>query len=554
MIDPLPAVKMKQTYPMRHTLFTLGVIFFWTGCTLREQAVTSTTDFYTTALFHEVQRNAVFADSKTFADCIPKRDLTSILRDYEHTKEQPGFDLETFVYENFDLPERPQSGFVADTSLSMETHLHRLWPVLTRRTQHKERGSSLIPLPYDYVVPGGRFSEIYYWDSYFTMLGLHVSKRDDLIRNMVNNFTYLIQTYGFIPNGNRHYYLTRSQPPFFSLMVRLLETYDTTAADRYLDAMLKEYNFWMDGMNEVKKPGDAVQHVVMMPGGNILNRYYDKGTTPRPESYKEDYALAQQHTGNREKLYRDLRSAAESGWDFSSRWFEDGKSLKTIHTTDMVPVDLNSLLVHLERMIAKGYQRRGEERQAREFIDKANLRQKAILAFCWDADKQFFTDYDFTKQKRSSILSLAGVYPLFFHLAEPDMAAGVAAVIQRDFLKPGGLVPTLNFTGEQWDAPNGWAPLHWMAYRGLKNYGYDDLAYTIRDRWLRQNVRVYEITGMMMEKYNVIDSTLMAGGGEYPNQDGFGWTNGVALVFLQEKRRTSQAPVGQKEVMDGAGY
>lgn len=499
------------------------------------QKETTKPDFYTSEFFHEVQLKAVFPDSKTFVDCTPKRELSEILDDYENIKGTPDFDLKEFVNRNFDLPVRPKSTFVTDTTLVMEEHITRLWPVLTRKADDANPRSSLIPLPYDYVVPGGRFSEIYYWDSYFTILGLKAQERYDLIQNMVKNFAHLIDKNGFIPNGNRNYYLTRSQPPFFSLIVRELEEYDSIAADHYLDAMVKEYQFWMSGLPEVKKPGDASDHVVMLADGSIVNRYYDKGSSPRPEAYKEDFNLAQQQKGKEEKIYRDLRSAAESGWDFSSRWFEDGKNLSSIHTTDIIPVDLNCLIAHLEFMIAKGYQQRGKPEEANPYLARADQRRKAIVTYCWDAERSFYMDYDFIKNKRTEVKSLAGMFPFFFQIGQPEMATKAAAVLKKEFLKDGGLVTSLVDTDQQWDAPNGWAPLQWIAYKGLKNYQQDKLADEIRDRWLRQNERVFAATGKMMEKYNVTDTTLIAGGGEYPNQDGFGWTNGVALAFRKEK-------------------
>jgi alpha,alpha-trehalase len=517
---------------MRIRSLFAGVFVFFFACTAKERK--PAVDFYASELFKEVQLRAVFPDSKTFVDCRPKRDLEEVMQEYERSKGEKDFDLRKFVTENFDLPVRPQSMFASDTALIMEEHLTRLWPVLTRKADDVNLRSSLIPLPYDYVVPGGRFSEVYYWDSYFTILGLKAQGRFDLIQNMVRNFAHLIDTLGFIPNGNRNYYLTRSQPPFFSLIVKELEEHDSLAADHYLEAMVKEYAFWMNGLDSVKHPGDHVQHVVMMPDGTVLNRYFDKGSSPRPEAYKEDYALVQKQPGNPEKLYRDLRSAAESGWDFSSRWFRNGKDLETIHTTDLIPVDLNCLLLHLERMIAKGYSQRKQEKLSAQFMKKVDARRRAILTYAWDPDKGFFFDYDFVAQKRSDIKSLAGIYPLFFELAEPAMAEKMSHVIQNEFLKPGGLVTTLVDTDQQWDAPNGWAPLQWMTYKGLRNYRLDKLAGDIRKRWLRQNIRVYEVTGKMMEKYNVMDTTLLAAGGEYPNQDGFGWTNGVALAFIKE--------------------
>jgi alpha,alpha-trehalase len=510
--------------------FSLALIIV--GCASNEKR---NVNFYTSSLFHDVQLKSIFPDSKTFVDCTPKRDLNEIMEEYETVKDKADFDLVQFVNANFDLPVRPKSTFTTDTTLGMEEHITKLWPVLTRKADDVDPRSSLLPLPNDYVVPGGRFSEVYYWDSYFTILGLKAQKRYDLIQNMVKNFAHLIDTVGFIPNGNRNYYLTRSQPPFFSLIVKELEEYDTLAADHYLDAMVKEYKFWMDGSDSVKNPGDANQHVVMLSDGSIMNRYYDKGDSPRPEAYKEDYKLGQEQKANEKKLYKDLRSAAESGWDFSSRWFADGKSLSTIHTTDIIPVDLNCLMAHLERMIAKGYSQRGNNAEAQKYSKRADLRRRALQTFAWDPEKNFFFDYDFVKNERTGVKSLAGIFPLFFQMAQKDVADKASLIIRDEFLMPGGLVTSLTDTDQQWDAPNGWAPLQWMAYKGLKNYQIDKLADEIRDRWLRQNERVYEATGKMMEKYNVMDTTLIAGGGEYPNQDGFGWSNGVALAFKKEK-------------------
>ncbi len=296
----------------------------------------------------------------------------------------------------------------------------------------------------------------------------------------------------------------------------------------------------MRGADKLRSPGDAAEHTVRMPDGTILNRYFDSGELPRPEAFKEDVRVAQEVNRNPELgrkpevVYNALRSAAESGWDFSSRWLGDQKSLSTVHTTDLVPVDLNSLLYHLEKMIARGLTQAGDTSGAAAYQKKAAERQKAILAYCWDPETKFFFDYNFKTGKRSAVKSLAAVYPLFFALATPEQAAAVSDVIEHEFLKPGGLTTTLTVTGQQWDAPNGWAPLQWLSYIGLKNYGHTRLASEIRHRWLRQNMRVYHATGKMMEKYNVMDTTLTAGGGEYPNQDGFGWTNGVAIALLAE--------------------
>lgn len=497
-------------------------------------------NFYATDLFRDVQLQAVYPDSKTFADCVPRKPIRDILRDYEAQRKGADFDLRQFVTANFDLPQRPQSTYTTDTLRPMEAHISGLWATLTRQPDRYNPASSLLDLPNAYVVPGGRFSEVYYWDSYFTMLGLRAQGHDGLISGMVGNFAFLIDSIGFIPNGNRNYYLTRSQPPFFSLMVALLASKEPEAVVQYLPQLQKEYAFWMHGADQLHAAGEAVEHVVRMPNGTILNRYFDRGELPRPEAFKEDVTVARQAGSNTELgrkpevVYNAIRSAAESGWDFSSRWFGDGKSLATIHTTDLVPVDLNALIFHLEKMIARGLAEKGEAVTAAALEQKAADRQAALREYCWDPEAQFFFDYNFKTGKPAGVKSLAGVYPLFFSMATAEQATAVATTLHDEFLKPGGLTTTLTVTGQQWDAPNGWAPLQWIAYAGLKNYGHTALAAEIRKRWLRQNLRVYEATGKMMEKYNVMDTTLTAGGGEYPNQDGFGWTNGVALALLAE--------------------
>jgi alpha,alpha-trehalase len=517
------------------TLTALLLVLF--SCRNEIQVQKLPVDFYSTELFREVQLNAVFPDSKTFVDCVPKRSIGDILQEYTERKKKDGFDLRRFVEENFNLPDRPSSDFKSDSKLSMPQHITRLWPVLTRNADAFNANASLIPLPGKYIVPGGRFSEIYYWDSYFTMLGLQVQERYDLIDGMVSNFAFLIDSLGFIPNGNRNYYLSRSQPPFFSLMVKLLEQHDEKAALRFLPQLQKEYDFWMDGAMHLEKPGDAHNHVVKLSDGSVLNRYFDNRPEPRPEAYKEDVHLARESGRDPIDVYTDIRSAAESGWDFSTRWFADGKTFATIQTTSLIPVDLNCLIYHLEVMISRGLALKGQGQEAEQMKVRANNRRKAVLTFCWSPEAGYFFDYNFKTGRVSDIKTLAGAYPLFFGIVQPEDAARVAEVLRADFLKPGGLVTTLTDSDQQWDAPNGWAPLQWMAYKGLLNYQHDALANDIRKRWIRQNERVFRSTGKMMEKYNVLDTTIVAGGGEYPNQDGFGWTNGVALALISESQK-----------------
>ena len=514
-------------------MVALALIGLVAGCG-REQK--QQPNLFASALFHDVQMLPVFPDSKTFVDCVPKRDLADILRLYEEAKAKGAVDLPAFVNEHFDLPQRPQSGFQSDASVTINDHLQRLWPVLTRQPGAQESVGSLLPLPQPYVVPGGRFSEVYYWDSYFTQLGLNVHGKTEVIGQMVDNFAFLIDTLGHIPNGNRSYYFSRSQPPFFALMVGLLQQHDSTAVVKYLPALEREYAFWMDGAEQLRVPGEAVKRVVMMADGTVLNRYWDDLQTPRPEAYKEDVKLKEE-TGRDSVIYRDLRAAAESGWDFSTRWLADGKTLGTIRTTEIIPVDLNALLLHLEQTLSQGHQQAGNKVLQAVYRKKASARRRALLTFMWDVNQQYFLDYDYVNNRTTGIKSLAGMFPLFFHIPSADLAEKAVRTIETEFLRPGGVLTTLTESGQQWDAPNGWAPLQWITYRALKNYQHDALANTLRDRWLTLNERVFRRTGKMLEKYNVVDTTLLAGGGEYPNQDGFGWTNGVYAAMASERLR-----------------
>ena len=329
-------------------------------------------------LFTNVQKSRIFADSKTFPDCAPKHDPLDILRNYRKVKRQPDFDLRQFVEDNFWLPESQSDIYISDPSLTLKEHIDKLWPVLTREPQDHIPWSSLLALPQAYIVPGGRFSETYYWDSYFTMLGLAESGREDLLKCMADNFAWLIETYGHIPNGNRTYYLSRSQPPVFALMVELFEEDGVRGAKRYLDHLKMEHAFWMDGAESLI-PHQAYRHVVRMPDGSLLNRYWDDRDTPRDESWREDVETARHSGRPANEVYRDLRAGAASGWDYSSRWLRDITRLASIRTTQFIPIDLNAFLFKLETTIANLSGLKGDRETEAAFRQKAQDRRAAAI-------------------------------------------------------------------------------------------------------------------------------------------------------------------------------
>ena len=345
---------------------------------IKDSQAIKTPDALLGKLFVDVQLNEVFPDGKTFVDCTAKFPPQDIVEKYESQKTSPDFNLEEFVLENFEVPVSISSDFKSDPDRTAVQHVNSLWPVLQRESDAYKEGSTLIPLPRPYIVPGGRFREVYYWDSYFTMLGLVESGEFGLIEDMLDNFAHLIKTVGHIPNGNRTYYVTRSQPPFFSQMVKLLAAHrGEEVYEKYKDALRKEYEFWMEGKNANQTP---LKHCVSTPLG-VMNRFYDLGNTPRQESYREDYTQVQT-LGGGTKMYRDLRAGAESGWDFSSRWFADGASLATIETTDIIPIDLNALLYGLEEVLTRCF--RDDPTYVAALKSSMEARKAFLNEYCWN--------------------------------------------------------------------------------------------------------------------------------------------------------------------------
>ncbi|AOJ95200.1 MULTISPECIES: alpha,alpha-trehalase TreA [Burkholderia] len=483
-------------------------------------------------LFVAVQTASVYPDQKTFVDATPDTDPATIMQLYQQQKSQAGFSLKAFVEQHFTPP--AQGGVTPPPNQTLREHIDWLWPQLTRTTTTAPPYSSLIPMPKPYVVPGGRFREGYYWDTYFTMLGLQVSGREDLVDDMLDNFAHLIDTVGHIPNGNRTYYASRSQPPFFAYMVTLAaQAEGDKVYQKYLPALRKEYAYWMQGESTTPR-GQAARHVVAMPDGAVLNRYWDASDTPRDESYLEDVTTAKAASGRAANdVYRDLRAGAESGWDYSSRWLGDGKTLATIRTTSIVPVDLNSLMFHLERTIVKGCTVTHDVGCVIDFSGRAARRALAINRWLWNRGG-YYGDYDWQLRKPRDGVTAAALYPLFAGVAWPERAKATAREVRKTLLQPGGLATTTETTGQQWDAPNGWAPLQWIAIEGLRRYGEPALAKDIGTRFLADVKHVYATEGKLVEKY-VVEGAGQGGGGggEYPLQDGFGWTNGVTLKLLE---------------------
>lgn len=479
-------------------------------------------------LFDHVQRAQIFEDQKMMTDAVPLFPVSEINEKYEIEKQKQDFDLKAFVLESFDFL-GARISIQREDLLPIEQHIEKLWDELAR-TAYEEKGT-LLKLPKPYIVPGGRFNEFFYWDSYFIMLGLQASGRIEMMENIIENCSYLIQNVGFVPNASRTHFLSRSQPPYFSLMLDLLfeTTDDKNIYLKYYDTLEKEYAFWMKGEEELDNDS-CIKRVVKTRDGDILNRYYDSENTPRPESYLIDI---EDNQNTSEEFYRNIRSACESGWDFSSRWFADGETIQTIETLNLAQVDLNCLLWHLESTLATCSELKNLTKKHNYYTERAAGRRQMIDNYFWDESTGIYRDYHIKKHKNTPSEHIAALYPLFLGLANEDQAKKVAETLSEKFLYPGGLVTTTKQSGQQWDLPNAWAPYQWLGFKAMKNYGFDELAEAIKDNWCSNVERVYRNTGKLMEKYNALDTETIAGGGEYPNQDGFGWTNGVYLQLKQ---------------------
>jgi alpha,alpha-trehalase len=460
-------------------------------------------------LFVDLHTSGLWSDEKYISDAVVQGEPTEVLSAYRAQKEHSDFDLRTFFDENFAPVEVKEIGFGYEQQRSPSEHIHALWPYLHRPADTNAKGrSSKVPLPHSYIVPGGRFQEVYYWDSYFTQLGLLLSGHHEWVLYLLLNFEHFILTYGHIPNGSRTYFLSRSQPPFFALMVDAYaqRSDDPNAVyERYKNALIKEYDFWSAEHRNVQ--------------GHTT--YWDAENAPRIEMYRTDLEWVE-HAKSHPSYFRNLRASCESGWDFSSRWMSDSQDLGTLRTLEIAPVDLASLLYFHEQLL---HCITGEER----YQHAAAKRKESLQMDFWT--ERGFEDIDLKTSEGTGVLSAASIFPLFVGAATEQQAEKMAAIVKEQLLQKGGITTTTITSGQQWDAPNGWAPLQWIAVQGLHRYGHAELAKTIAERWIETCDTIYHAKGKFVEKYNVYEPENLSKGGEYDVQDGFGWSNGVYLAL-----------------------
>ncbi|HEV7889193.1 MAG TPA: trehalase family glycosidase [Pyrinomonadaceae bacterium] len=409
-------------------------------------------------------------------------------------------------------------------------------------SQVTEQG--LLYLPHPYVVPGGRFNEMYGWDSYFIQVGLVRDGELEPAKDMVENFLYEVENYGRVLNANRTYYLTRSQPPFLTRMI--LNVYrlrpDRAWLRGTIPAVEKYYRFWTEAPHLTPQTG--------------LSRYYDFGEGPAPEViaderdaqgrthydrvkefYKThevtDYDVSKFYNRATDELtpdfYKGDRSMRESGFDPSNRFGPFSADI-----TSYNPVCLNSLLYVMERDAAEIMRLAGRGRDARAWEARAAQRRERVNRLMWDEREGLYYDYNFEKKEVRRYPFATTFYPLWAGIATSRQAARVASNLST-FERAGGLLTSTNVSGSQWDAPFGWAPLQLIAVEGLRRYGYGAQADRVSANFLSLVLKDFVEHNTIVEKYDVERRTSSLGEGirfgYSANQIGFGWTN-AAFVEL----------------------
>lgn len=397
------------------------------------------------------------------------------------------------------LPGRKLSLEAKDVQPALD-HIHAHWHKLER--YHPKDDASVLGLPNKYLVPAFEeahefdFNEMYYWDSFFMVQGMMDAEHEELVVGILENMVSLFERFRVVPNASRTYLMGRSQPPFLSTFIwQVYETYGMNEKwlKRHMKVAEAEYEtVWMG----TQKPNARQVY-------KGLSRYYDI-------NYLNDLA------------------EAESGWDMTPRFGR--KAL------EFVPVDLNALLYKYEMDLYRFYAQIGEDEQATKWRDAAKYRKRVMDGLMWSKLRGLYYDYNFKKERRGAVSSLAAYYPMWAGMVTHKQAGQMVKALKR-FENKGGLattdaqlakiVPGISSMPTQWAHPNGWAPLHFLVIQGLERYGYHDDAKRIALKWIKTNLDWFNENGVFIEKYNVVTPDKPPAKGVYPSQTGFGWTNAV---------------------------
>ncbi|XP_072309122.1 trehalase [Eucyclogobius newberryi] len=512
-------------------------------------------------ILDQVQKAKLYDDDKYFVDMKLKVSPDTILSAFKNLSsefstvsreklqefinmyfEKPGSEFETWTPPDWHNNPAFLNKINDKRLREWAANIHQLWKILGKKIRDGVRDHaelySQIYTPHPVVVPGGRFRELYYWDSYWVINGLLLSEMRDTAKGMIQNFLYLIDRYGCIPNGGRIYYERRSQPPFLTLMVE--SYYQATKDKEFLRTALprldQEYSFWMENRSVLVNVNGSEHR---------LNRFDVQVGLPRPESYTDDLELAEGLAAeSQQQLWMDLKAGAESGWDFSSRWYvdstgENSGTLRNTSTSQIVPTDLNALLCRTEKTLASFHRIMGFNEKAVLYEQAAEHRLSAIDAVLWDDQQGAWFDYNLLTGSKHLEFYPSNLAPLWAQCYSPEKAQRAVHYLQGSgaLQFPNGVPTSLRESGQQWDYPNAWPPLQHMLIEGLSMAPSEDakqLAENLAQKWIRTNWMAYMKYEAMFEKYDVNGDGKPGGGGEYEVQLGFGWTNGVALQLLDQ--------------------
>jgi alpha,alpha-trehalase len=511
------------------------------------------------SLLSVVQSSHLFPDCKHFVDMPLKNDAATTLAAWRQLVAQTGGVIVTdvllaFINEHFDQPggeledHQPEDfnieqsfDFIADpTYREFAKELHLKWPTLSRRVSEKVKSNpenySLIDLPNAFIVPGGRFRELYYWDSFWTIKGLITSNMFGTARGMIENMASLVDRYGFIPNGNRVYYLNRSQPPLLTFCVDayFAATKDLEFVAKIMPFLEKEMEFFMKNK------------LIQQDGWkSYLFQFKCVATGPRPESYREDVESAEhiECLLEKQRLWGDIAAAAESGRDFSIRWFGNegpaANKMGSMRTSAIVPVELNSIICGNLKIFSQFYTLMGQPAKAQIAYAQFILMREAIHQVFWNETHGCWFDFDLAKNKQIELFFDTNLFPMFTGCSHESLDGTkiVQYLTVNGILNYSGGIPTsLIASAQQWDFPSGWAPMNHMIISGLATIGQTELAKTLAAKWVNRNYLVWKNSGgKMYEKYNVESECYKSKIelGEYELQEGFGWTNSVILDLLR---------------------
>jgi alpha,alpha-trehalase len=509
-------------------------------------------------ILHTVQMSGIFNGSKEFVDMPMRSSLEVIQTAFEALPNHADDTLRDFVSTHFapvgsdvikwnitDWVASPQFlATIPNTNLrEFGSGINEIWKILGRQPSpgvyQDPMRHTLIPTKYPMIVPGGRFREVYYWDTYWVVRGLLICDMHETATHVTENLLDFVDRFGFVPNGNRRYYLDRSQPPFLVHMVDAV--FKITNSQSFLSYALplldKEYEFWMG------PSGHAIDVSSYIAGGastpRILNRFFVQVAHPRPESYVEDEHTAQHLQTQEEKvmLWSNLATGAETGWDYSSRWFADRTNLRTITTRNIIPVDLNSVMCANELMLSKLHAITGNHARSQHYKQAAEARRSAMHDLLWDESSYQWKDYNMKTRLLGPVGISSNFLPLWgeCHEQRVNTTRVAETLAASGLILPAGVTTTLDPTGQQWDYPNGWAPIQHMLVDGLNSQGSafaKGVARDIATRWVSTTYKAWRATDHLFEKYNTTAIGSAGGGGEYHTQVGFGWTNGALLAML----------------------